>query len=253
MTGLPATLRLQAHLVGREFKLKYRRSLLGWLWAFAQPLSRLAIFAFIFTRVIPLGIPNYPLFLFTGIVAWTWFANGTLSAMASPLKLRFLLFQPINRFILPNVSVASDLIDFLLALAVLGVFALASGTRLGWSLLFVPVIMVFQFLLIVGLGSLFATAHVWARDTQKIIEVLLTLGFYVTPVFYRASQIPERFRWMTELNPMAHLISAYRATIIEGVFPDPRSFTAAALGCVLAAGLGNLVYRQFSMRFVDEL
>ena len=144
----------------REFKLRYRRSVLGWLWAFVQPLTRLAILTFVFTQVIPLGIDNYPVFLFSGIIAWTWFSNGIVSATASPLALRYLLFQPVRRFIVPTVSVASDSIDFVLALPVLLGFAAVAGGQLGWNLLFLPVIMTVQFALVVGLGAILATAHV---------------------------------------------------------------------------------------------
>ncbi len=253
MSALAALIHLQAHLVAREFRLRYRRSVLGWLWAFVQPLTRLAIFTFVFTRVIPLGIDNYPVFLFSGIIAWTWFSNGIISATTSPLALRYLLFQPIRRFIVPTVSVASDSIDFVLAFPILLAFAVIAGGRLEWSLLFVPVIMVVQFALVVGLGALFATAQVWVRDVQKVIEVFLALGFYITPVFYQPDQIPEGFRWMAELNPMAHLIAAYRVVIIEGVLPDLAGFSVVALLSGAIAALGYLVYGRFSASFVDEL
>ena len=248
-----SSLRLQAHLVAREFRLRYRRSVLGWLWAFVQPLSRLAILTFVFTQVIPLGIDNYPVFLFSGIISWTWFSNGIVSATASPLALRYLLFQPIRRFIVPTVSVASDSIDFLLALPVLLGFAAVAGGRLGWTLLFLPVIMTVQFALVVGLGAILATAHVRVRDVQRIVEVILTLGFYVTPVLYQPRNLPERFQWLADVNPMAHLIAAYRLVIVDGVLPDLREFSIVALVCGSLAVLGYLVYGRFSSKFVDEL
>jgi lipopolysaccharide transport system permease protein len=253
MAFLASPVRLQAHLVAREFRLRYRRSVLGWLWAFVQPLARLAILTFVFTQVIPLGIDNYPVFLFSGIISWTWFSNGVMSATASPLALRYLLFQPIRRFIVPTVSVASDSIDFVLALPILLGFAVIAGGRLGWSLLFLPVVMTVQFALVVGLGAMLATAHVWVRDVQKIVEVALTLGFYVTPVLYQPGQVPERFQWIAELNPMAHLISAYRVVIIEGGLPNLREFAVVAFFCGAIATLGYFVYGRFSTKFVDEL
>ncbi len=251
-TGV-SPLRLQAHLVAREFRLRYRRSVLGWLWAFVQPLTRLAILTFVFSQVIPLGIDNYPVFLFSGIVAWTWFSNGIVSATASPLALRYLLFQPVRRFIVPTVSVASDSIDFVLALPVLLGFAAVAGGRLGWNLLFLPVIMTVQFALVVGLGAILATAHVRVRDVQRIVEVILTLGFYLTPVLYQPGHLPERFQWLADANPMAHLIAAYRLVIIDGVLPDLREFSLVALGCGSLAVLGYRVYARFSTKFVDEL
>lgn len=246
--------RLQAHLTARQFQIRYRRSLLGWLWAFIQPLSRLAIFAFVFTRVIPLGIEDYPSFLFTGIIAWSWFSSGVLSSTSAPLHLSYLLFHPtVHRFTIPVVSVASETMDFLAALPLLWIFTTATTDGSSSVLWFLPVIMVVQFTLMVGLGALLSTAHVYTRDIQRVVEVALSLGFYVTPVFYHPEQIPEGLRWLSDINPMAHIIRAYRLVLLDGRLPDLGEFSWLALACAAVWIAGFYLYGQASRWFVDEL
>ena len=252
--GLARQARLQGHLTLRQFQIRYRRSLLGWLWAFVQPLSRLAILSFVFTQVIPLGIENYPAFLFTGIVAWSWFSSGLISANSAPMHLRHLLLQPsVHRFALPVVSVASDTLDFLAALLLLLVFTTLTAGGPGLALWFLPVIMVVQFILIAGLGALLSTAHVYVRDIQRVVEVALALGFYITPVFYSPDQIPAGLRWVVHVNPMAHIISAYRTVFLEGRLPDLYRFGGVAAGCAAIAAVGFYVFERSSRTFVDEL
>src|SRR5918992_5088836 len=103
---------LVTHLVAREFRLRYRRALFGWLWAVGSPIARLAILTYVFTRVLPLDIPNYPVFVFTGLIAWAWFSSGVSSATSSVIDRRDLLFRPgLSRPAVPVVSVLNDGFD----------------------------------------------------------------------------------------------------------------------------------------------
>ena len=122
---------LVTHLVAREFRLRYRQALLGWLWAVGTPLTRLVILTYLFTQVLPLGIENYPVFVFTGLVAWQWFSGGLTSATTSAVDRRDLLFRPgLPRTAVPVVSVLTDGLDYLAALPVLFIFLLlATGFR----------------------------------------------------------------------------------------------------------------------------
>jgi lipopolysaccharide transport system permease protein len=244
---------LITHLVGREFRLRYRRTVLGWLWAMGYPLARLCVFAFLFTRVLPLGIPNYAAFAFIGIIAWTWFSSGLASATSSAVDRRDLLIRPgLPRSAVPVISVLTDGLDFLAALPVLAVFLLISdGIRA--SVIVLPLIMGVQALYILGLGFALCAANVYLRDVRLLVDVAVLLGFYLTPVIYDPESVPDGYRYVLYLNPMAHILGAYRSVMLAGELPALGPFLLLALvgAAVLVAGYS--IYRLASPFFVDEL
>jgi lipopolysaccharide transport system permease protein len=242
-----------SHLVAREVHLRYRRSVLGWFWAVAQPLARFLVLAFVFTTVLPLQVPNYAVFLFSGLIGWMWFSSAVQSATSSALDRRELLLRPgIPRMLVPVVSVLSDASDYLAALPVLAVILLfTSGVPVTWLLL--PVVLLPMFMLILGLGYAFCAVNVYLRDMSMLVSVGTLLGFYITPVFYAPEQVPERFRWVVELNPVATLLSLQRDVLVEGVLPPASQLLASYAIGAAALLAGAAVYRRLSRTFVDEL
>ena len=244
---------LVTHLVAREFKLRYRRAFLGWLWAVAQPLARLVVLSIVFTRFLPLNIPGYAEFLFCGLIAWMWFASGITSATTSAIDRRDLLFRPgVPRAAVPLVSVLTDGVDYVAALPVLGVFLLAAG-GIPLTACFLPIVMAVQLLLVLGIGYLLCSANVYFRDVRLFVDIAVLLGFYVTPVFYKATSVPSRYRWIIQVNPVARLIAAYRDILIEGHLPHALPFLVLAVSCAAICAAGYAVYRLAAPSFVDEL
>jgi lipopolysaccharide transport system permease protein len=251
--GRRHTLDLVTHLVAREFRLRYRRALLGWLWAVGSPIARLVILTYVFTRVLPLDIANYPVFVFTGLIAWAWFSSGVSSATSSAIDRRDLLFRPgLSRSAVPVVSVLTDGFDYLAALPVLALFLILSD-GIPLTALFLPVVLGVQLLLTLGLGFALCSANVYLRDARLFVDLVMLLGWYVTPVFYRGDAIPETYRFILDLNPMAHLLSDYRLILIEGRLPDLGHFLSLSAVCAILFALGYLVYRATSPTFIDEL
>jgi len=262
-TGLAASLNKQQvvylrdllrEMVVRDMKLRYKRSVLGILWSLLNPLFQMVVFTFLSRRVLSLDIPNYPSFVFTGLLAWNWFQTTVTLATGAITSNRELIRRPgFPVAILPVVTVTTNLIHFVLALPVLLVFLVLSGGRLSVTILALPLVILLQFVLILGLGYLVATLQVTFRDTQHILGVFFMLLFYLTPVFYDASIVPGRFQTLYQLNPILHLISAYRAILIQGNLPDFGALLAlGALGGLLL-WLGHTVFRRASYRFVEEL
>lgn len=247
------TFDLVAHLVRREFQLRYRRALFGWLWAIGQPLARFFVLLFVFTRILPVDVPNYPAFLFVGLVTWIWFSSGVLSSTNSVLARRDLLFRPgLTRMAAPTVSVLTDALDFLAALPIIAVFLALNG-GIPITALALPALMVLQLLLILGVGMALCSANVYLRDVSLIVEVGLLLGFYVTPVFYRGDAVPERLQWVLDLNPMARLLDAYRTVLVEGGLPTGGETAVLVAMCVGFFAIGVAIYGRASSSFADEL
>lgn len=244
---------LVLHLVGREFNLRYRRAFLGWAWAIAEPLMRFAVLAYVFTQILPLDIPNYSAHLFSGLIAWSWFSAGLLSATNSAVERRELLMRPeLPRSVVPLVAVLTDALDFLAALPILAFVLIQSGT-ISPTALFLPVLMLVQLLLTVGLGFLLSAANVFLRDVRHMVLVGLNLLFYLTPIFYSVEVVPTGVQQLIKNNPITILIDCYRAILIDGQLPELGQFLVLAAGCTLVCLIGFLVFQRASHNFLDEI
>jgi lipopolysaccharide transport system permease protein len=244
---------LVAHLAFRELRSAHRLTTLGWLWPLARQLAQLAVLVFVFGSVIDLGIENYPVFVFCGLIAWSWFAAGVSAGTAAPITYRHLVHSP--RFpavVLPLVAVAVPLLDLLVALPVLGVMLAADG-RLGPAALLLPVLLTLEFALIAGIALVAAALNVFVRDVANIVGVGLVLLFYVTPVFYGFKSVPERFHRLLELNPMTPLVNGMRAVLMDDALPPADDLAKLALAAAVSLTAGLWTYARLSPRFVDEL
>jgi len=249
---------LLRELVARDMKLRYERSVLGVAWSLLTPLAQLLVFSFIFGAVLRLGMPNYTSFLFIGLLAWSWFQLSLFEAANAITGGRQLIKQPgFPAPVLPAIPLVTHLIHFLLALPILLLFLALAGELefriTALPILMLPLVIGLQFVLTLGLSFLVATFQVHFRDTQHVLGVLLLLLFYLSPVFYDARAIPERYWQLYRLNPLVHLIEAYRDILLRGVLPSPGSLLG--LG-VLACGLlwlGYTVFMRASTRFAEEL
>jgi lipopolysaccharide transport system permease protein len=244
---------LVVHLVAREFQLRYQRSFLGWFWSLIQPLFRFLILYFVFARVLQLDIPNYALYLFTGLLGWLWFSSGLTSATSSALDRRELLLRPgIPRAAVPVVSVLTDGLDYLAALPVLAVILLVMG-ELHATALLLPLVVLPMIALMLGLGFLLCAANVHVRDVRVLVDLAMLLGFYITPIFYARSVMPESLAWVVDYNPMAWALDSQRRVVIDGVLPSPDTFVPLVVLSLALLVVGYAVYDRASRTFVDQL
>lgn len=245
---------LLRELVGRELKLRYKRSVLGIAWSLLVPLAQLLVFVFLSRAVLRLDIPHYPLFVFSGLLAWNWFQSSLLLATSSVTDNRTLIRRPgFPAAILPAVTVMTGLIHYLLALPVLLVFALITGVAFTPALLALPGLIALQFGLILALSYLLASLHVTFRDLQHLLGISLTLLFYLTPVFYSPDNIPAQYRAVLQANPLATLLGAQRRVLIDGAWPQwPPLLLLGAVTLGLLV-LGHAVFTRASGRFVEDL
>lgn len=244
---------LVLHLTARQLKSSHHLTLLGWGWPVARQLAQLAVLTFLFGHLFDLGIEHYPVFIFTGLMAWTWFASGVGAAASSVISQRHLVMQPrLPSSVLPLVAVVMPLVDVLFALPVL-LLMVAFSSGLQWELLLCPLVLVIELMLIAGIGWLAAAVSVFLRDVPNLIAVGLMILFYLTPVFYEGSRVPERFRWVLQLNPLTTLIEAYRALLLGT--PGPGLGRLAAVAGVSAAilVLGHRVFARLAPRFTDHV
>jgi lipopolysaccharide transport system permease protein len=234
-------------LVGRDMKLRYRRSVLGIFWSLVHPLAYLVVLTFVFQAVTPLNIPNYPLFTLTGVLAWTWFSAALPAATVSITGNRELIRQPgFPVAVLPAVPVLSSLLHFALAMALVVAALVIGGGGLSPAVLALPLVVALQFAVTLSLGYITATIQVQFRDTAYLV------GFFITPVFYRPGALPGRYQMFYVVNPMAQLISAYRDVLIEHRWPDLSALLVLGAVSSVALWFGHRLFTRASIRFAEE-
>jgi lipopolysaccharide transport system permease protein len=244
---------LVSHLFRRELALAHRGTLLGGAWPLTRLLVQLAVLVFIFGHVVDLNIPDYPVFVLTGLIAWTWFATGVAVASAALLEQRHLVFQPnCPPVVLPVVSVTAPAFDVLVALPALVVLTALTGTFEATVPLLIPLFAV-QLVLMVGIAWIVAPISVYLRDVPNLVTVGLLILFYLSPVFYAISRVPEQYQWVLLANPMGTLIEAYRAVALGDPFPPIGAFIGVVVGSIVLAWIGLRVFRRLEGGLVDEL
>jgi ABC-type polysaccharide/polyol phosphate export systems, permease component len=245
---------LLRELIARDIKLRYRGSLLGIAWTLLNPLAELLVLLFVFGSVFRVNIPNFGAYLFTGLLVYGWFQNSLNLATGAIVGNRELVRRPgVPPAILPIVTVASNLVHFLLSLPVLFGLLILNGIHVTSAVLALPLLIAIEFVFIAGLAYPVATIHVWFRDTQHVLRVALQLLFYLTPIFYEASSVPPVLQPFYRLNPMAPMVDAYRAVLIEGRWPAPASVLSLTAVAFAALLIGAAWFRRASYRFADEL
>jgi lipopolysaccharide transport system permease protein len=245
---------LLRELVSRDMKVRYKRSAIGAIWSILNPLAQLVVLYFVFYFILPTNIPNFVAFLLVGILVWSWFSSALSVGTGAIVDNAVLIRRPgFPIALLPVVSVTTQLIHFLLALPILILFVLFSKLPLTPAVLALPLVIAIQFVLILSLTYGLATIHVTFRDTKYLLEIFLMFGFYLSPIFYQPSSIPEQFQTIYNLNPMVHIIGAYRSILLEGQLPPFLPLAIVGFASLILLGLGFRLFRHASYRFVEEL
>jgi lipopolysaccharide transport system permease protein len=241
-------------LAWRDVKIRYKQTVLGLGWAVAQPLATMAVFALFLGRAggISAGIEHYPLFVFAGMVAWTFFSN-TISAagMSVVANERLVTKVYFPRLIIPLSTIGVGLFDLLIASGLLAVMAACYGVFPGWTLLMFPVVVVFLAVAAAGIGILLSALIVAQRDFKYVLTFGVQLWMFATPCLYMAADAfgPTARTWLP-LNPAYGLILAFRDTALGNAI-DWYSFGVSATVGVLIALVGMLYFRRVERTFAD--
>lgn len=242
------------NLVVNELKLRYRNSILGFLWTIINPLFYLLILAAVFSRLIRFQIENYTLFLFTGLVSWLMIQQTVLTATASIVNNQNMIKKVyVPKLIFPLSNVLARFVDhFIMTLILLG-FMLILHAPVTWNLLWLPLIFLMHFLFSLGLSLICAVAYIKIRDVQHIVSILFQALFYLTPILYAVEILPVGYRNLFYINPFYYFVQCFRFPIYAGQAPPPRIF-AAAMGLTLAVSLsGFALFLRKQRKFVFHL
>lgn len=252
-------------LTVREVKVRYKNSVLGFMWSLLNPLGMMAVFTLVFTVMMPsYQVPKFPIFVLCGLLPWNYFAAGvtaSIHSIVSNANLVRKVYFP--REVLPIVSVLSNLVNFLLALAVLFGALLLFKVRLSPWVWLLPVVILIQTCFTLGVAFFLSALNVFYRDTMMIMEVVMLAWFFLTPVFYPIEVLPRSYeflgislnvhRLMYYVNPMASLISGYRDLLYWGYRTDIDFFIRTALTALVVLAAGYWFFGRYSGRFGEEV
>lgn len=242
------------HLVGLELRLLYQGSALGIAWTLVNPIVQLVVFTLIFTRVLALEVPYYPLFLCCGLLCWNAFSESLTMAAGSIARARNVLYQPgFPPFLMPPVVVTLGLIHFVFSFSLVAVLLVYYRLTPGWPILALPLLLGVQTLVTLALAYPLAALQVRYQDVSRLLAVVLRFLFFLTPILYSTSRFPEEFDWFFAANPLTHLIEGYRAVLMDGAWPDGLALSVIAAIAAVALVFAVRFFEARRFQFIEDL
>lgn len=238
----------------RDIRVHYQGTVLSFIWWIARPLTLGLVLYFALGRVLRLDIPNYSVFLISALFPWFWFSGSIQQATGIFVGNKGLLTKVrFPKLILPLSAILFNTSQFLLTLPILMGFVLVAGISPSVTWIYgIPALVALQLLLLIGLGTLLATLNVFFRDLGPIVEVALLLLFYLSAIIFPLDLVPDEFRPIMALNPVAPLIDAWRNLFLYGEFLDGAIWPSLLI-TVVSLSLGLLAFNKLERFFADAL
>ena len=245
---------LMSQLIARDFKTKYKRSVLGVLWSFLNPLLTMTVQYIVFSTIFKSDIPNFSLYLLTGIVCFNFFneaCNMSLLSIVGNATLITKVYVP--KYIYPVSRVLSSTVNLLLSMVPLLAVMLLTGTPMRPAVLLLPFGIICLVSFCIGMGFILSTLMVFFRDTQFLWGVLSMLWMYATPIFYPESIIPSVLMPLFKCNPLYHIIRFLRIVLMDGVSPEPKAYLLCLLVSIVPLVIGAIIFKKNQDKFILNL
>jgi homopolymeric O-antigen transport system permease protein len=236
----------------KELKIRYKRSVLGFLWALLNPALLMLVLTLVFSTLMRFAnIQDYSIFLLSVLLPWTFFSQSLSYAVESVVGNGDLIKKiRVAKLVFPMAAVISNLINLGLSLIPLALLVLAMRHTLFWTWLFLPVPLLALTLFTLGMTFFFAAANVYYRDVAHILQVVLSAWFYVTPIIYPLDFIPAKHRWIFKLNPIIYVINDFRLSVYYGMLPKAPSIIASFVCAFISLSIGFAIFRKYQDDFV---
>ena len=240
--------------VKKDIRGKYKGSFLGVLWSFINPLLSVVVYAIVFRYIMRFNIEHYLIYLIAGIIPWTFFTTSINSGMNSILfNANIIKKVYFPREILPISSVTSGLVNFLISCIIILLFAIFSGVGVGVSLLFLPLVVIIQYIFTLGVVFILSAIEIYVKDIEHIVNFIISMLFYVTPILYTPDLVPTKMRFILKLNPLSYIIEAYHDIFYYKQIPNMYN-----LGIIFGISLiifvvGYNIFRKLQKGFAEEV
>lgn len=245
---------LTIKLAMSDFKIRYKNSVLGFVWSLIEPLMMLTVLYIIFSIFMRVNVEHYQIFLLVGIISWNMLSKGTTMSLNSILGKPSLVNKVyFPREILVISSCITALLMTLLEFVVFGIFMIIFAITPTITAIYFPIILFIEFVLILGLSFGLASLNVYYRDVQYIWAVIIQVGFFASPIIYPISTIPEKYVWIIKLNPMTLIIDMLRESMIYSVTPVFRDIIFIIISTSLIFIIGYIIFIKLEPRFAEEI
>ena len=240
--------------VKKEIRGKYKNSFLGVLWSFLNPLLQILVYAVVFQVILKNPKENYAIFICCGLIPWTFFSSAiTRSAftMVENGNLLKKVFFP--REILPLSIVTSEVVNFLISTVIIIGFVMIGGIGISKYILFYPLVLITQYILLIGISLIVSSISVYVRDLQHLIGVAMQLLFYATPIVYSSEMLPENYKWILNINPMTWIINAYRDIFYNQTMIEIKPLLILIAISLAVCVIGYLIFNKLQKGFAEQL
>jgi len=235
----------------KELKLRYKRSVLGFLWALLNPALMMAVLTLVFSTIMRFNIPHYAIFLLSVLLPWTFFSQSLGYAVDCIVGNGELIKKvSVPKLVFPVAAVVSNIINLLLSLIPMALLVLAMRHPFYRTWLYLPVPILALVIFTLGMTCFFAAVNVFYRDVSHILQILLSAWFYFTPIIYALDFVPGHLQWLFRLNPMIYVINGFRLAIYYGMLPRWQSIVASFVCAFIALIIGGAVFRKYQDEFV---
>lgn len=238
-------------LVARDFRTKYKRSILGIFWSFLNPLLMMLVQYFVFSTIFKSDVPNFAAYLIIGTVMFNFFSESSGMALSSILgnaNLITKVYMP--KYIYPLTRIMSSVVNLAISLIPMVIVCIITGVKFQKSAVLALYFMICLIIFCLGLGLLLSTSMVFFRDTQFLWGVLTMMWMYATPIFYPETILPDELKFVLQINPLYHFLKNARLCILNGVSPEPVIYVQCLLIALVALVIGAFVFQKKQDRFV---
>lgn len=245
---------LIAQMVSRDFHIKYKRSVLGVVWSFLNPVLTMTVYYFVFSTLFKNTTENFLLYLLTGIVTFNYFSEASSTGLGSIVGNASLITKVyVPKFIYPVVPVFSATVNMLFSLIPVLLVMLFTGVAFTKAVLLLPLAILFVMVFSIGMSMILSTAMVFFRDTKFLWGVLIMLWNFLTPIFYTEAHIPQAYIGLYRMNPMYQFVYFMRSILINGVSPNPQTYLYCILAAVVPLILGLFLFKKSQDKFAFNL
>ena len=238
-------------LVLRDLKIKYRSSVLGYLWSLLNPLMMMTVLTIVFSTLFRFDIPNYPVYLLSGQLIYSFFSEATNMSMSSIINSASLIKKVyIPKYIFPVSRVLSSFVTLLLSLLAMVIVMVVTKVKFNWVILFFPIPLIYILVFSIGMGLLLSVLAVYFRDVIHLYSVLLSAWMYLTPIMYPINMVPDYVKRFIFWNPMYYFVEIFRQIVLYGEWPSLEMHLICLGFALLALVTGLFVFYKNQKNFI---
>ena len=242
---------LLQQLVSRDLTVKYKRSVLGYLWSLLNPLMMMIVLSAVFSHIFRFSIENFPIYLLCGQVLFTFFSESTSMAMLSIIQGAGLIKKVyVPKYILPLSKILSSFVNLMYSLIAVIIILIYYKIQIHWSILLFPIPLIYLFMMSLGMGLMLSVAATYFRDVIYLYGILIQAWTYFTPLFYPIDMVSETIQFYIRLNPMYQIITYFRDIVMYGTIPTLQTNLICIAYSVTFLLIGVLVFRKHQTKFL---